>query len=543
MRTAENSSGAWTAKWATCIILIGSAGLLFARLGRYALWDDEAITVMTARNVWQTGDTSAWVDGHNLLAYHNGLLIRNFKDRFTPPLQFYLLAPIVGIFGDSNFVCRLPFAILGLVSVGILLRWLWRMQPSRFVWWGATVLILINFEFFLFFRQARYYGLAAMLSLAVAYLYCHLSKRRSSVIGLSAMLALLLTAQYLNYAAAVSCLMVDYAIWGRKRRRLSWGDWLWILLPQAVVGAVVCSIWNPIARSAAGAIQTSWLGAHLILLWWNWRDMIACDFVIVPLLMLCPLLYLVRKNDALLRAPMVLVVYLAAIAAFEGTPLIQAGNAEIRYLAPATIVCVGIEIVALWGIEALKPAGRSVALIASFLSAVIEPAAKGKQPVFGFTAMQFYRELWHPQQEPYTPTEAWLNAHVPAGASVYVQPTWMTYPLMLRCGQAVYAWQLNDPAEAPYAQLPDIQFKNRIAPDFMIAFGPFTKEIGQAQILLAGKGARYEQIDTIPVYWKDLYRPERIWREFATRKPKPGEQIYIYRLVNYPTTTAAPPRG
>ncbi|HSV14981.1 MAG TPA: hypothetical protein VLI90_12045, partial [Tepidisphaeraceae bacterium] len=64
--------------------------LIFARLGHYPLWDDEAITAMTARAVWRTGDTSARVDDHNLLAYRNGLLLRDLKDRFTPPLQFYL---------------------------------------------------------------------------------------------------------------------------------------------------------------------------------------------------------------------------------------------------------------------------------------------------------------------------------------------------------------------------------------------------------------------------------------------------------------------
>src|SRR5450432_1798357 len=102
-----------TAITVTAVIFIGSIVLLFTRLGHYALWDDEAITAMTARAVWQTGDTSARVDDHNLLVYRNGLLVHNYKDRFTPPLQFFLIAPFIGLLGDSNFVCRLPFAICG----------------------------------------------------------------------------------------------------------------------------------------------------------------------------------------------------------------------------------------------------------------------------------------------------------------------------------------------------------------------------------------------------------------------------------------------
>src|SRR5438270_10724098 len=106
-----------TAVYATVFILLAAAVLIFARLGHYPLWDDEAITAMTARGVWRTGDTTARVDGHNILAYRNGLLLRDLKDRFTPPLQFYLLAPVIGLFGESNFICRLPFAVAGLLTV------------------------------------------------------------------------------------------------------------------------------------------------------------------------------------------------------------------------------------------------------------------------------------------------------------------------------------------------------------------------------------------------------------------------------------------
>ena len=116
-------------RWPAIVLFVGSIVLLFTRLGHYALWDDEAITAMTARAVWQTGDTSVRVDDHNLLVYRNGLLVRNFKDRYTSPLQFYLFAPFIGLLGDSNFVCRLPIAICGVVTVGILLLWLKRLRP------------------------------------------------------------------------------------------------------------------------------------------------------------------------------------------------------------------------------------------------------------------------------------------------------------------------------------------------------------------------------------------------------------------------------
>jgi 4-amino-4-deoxy-L-arabinose transferase-like glycosyltransferase len=523
---------------ASAIMLIGSIALIFTHLGHYALWDDEAITAMTARGVWNTGDTSVRVDDHNILGYRNGLLCTNFKDRYTPPLQFYLLAPVIGYFGESNFVCRLPFAICGLVTVAIMLGWLWRSRPPPLVWWSATVILLTNAEFFLFARQCRYYELATMLTLLVAYLYCHLDQRRRSVLWLGLALTALLTSQYLNYAAAVGCLIVDYAIWDRKRRRLSLGDWATLVLPQLIVGAVVLSIWNPLARlgsadaAATSATSTGILNTilpRLDLFWWNWRDMIASDFVIVPLLVMCPMLYLLKKQTALLRAPAALVIYLGVMTVIAPTPLTIAKNAEIRYLAPVVPLCVGIGIIAVWGMAAWKPRLIVIALGISLLSMVMVPVDSGTRPVFGSTALLYYHELLYPQQEPYTPTEAWINAHVAPGESIFVEPDYMCYPLMWKAGKAVYAWQFTDPPKPEFANLPGIQFKYRTAPDYMIAFGPWSKEIGQAQAALAPRGVRYELIDTIPVYWKDQFRPERIWHSFVTIEPKAGEEIYIYK--------------
>jgi hypothetical protein len=532
MKTLTNPSPhTRTATRATVIILVGSAILLFARLGHYALWDDEAITAMTARSVWHTGDTGAWVDDHNLLAYRNGLLIKNFKDRYTPPLQFYLLAPFIGLLGQSNVICRFPFAICGLIAVGILLRWLWRSRPPPLVWWAAAFIILTNASFFLFFRQCRYYGLATVLSLAVAYQYWHLDTQRRSVVWISLILVTLLTAQYINYAAAIGCLVIDYAIWGRRRRPLDLRDWIILILPQLLVGSIVCSIWNPLTMGATGEPHGSWIVQHFHLLCWNWRDMIASDFVILPLLLLCPVMYFANRTEMLLRAPAALIVYLSVVAMFAAAPSTPRGNAEIRYLAPVLPLCIGISILTVWALEPHKPKIKWAVLIVAALSVIFEPDLSGDQVAFGPTGLLYYHELWHPQQEPYTPMAQWINAHVPIGGSVYISPEWMASPLMFYAPKAVYAWQLTDPPKPPYVDLPDIFFKNRVAPDYMIACGPYTKEIGEIQTQLATRHIHYEQVDTLHVYYKDMYRPERIWRSFVTIHPKPGDEIYIFRRV------------
>jgi 4-amino-4-deoxy-L-arabinose transferase-like glycosyltransferase len=657
-------------RWAALTIFLGSIVLLFARLGHYALWDDEAITAMTARAVWQTGDTSARVDDHNLLVYRDGLLVRNFKDRYTPPLQFYLFAPFIGLLGDSNFVCRLPIALCGMITVGVLLLWLRRINPSPFIWWAAAVILLTNASFFLYFRQCRYYGLATMFTALVAYLYYNrpgagiakiedgrskikgsltppssILHSQASIIaphslawtaGLALALAGLLASQYLNYAAVVVCLVVDYLIWGRNKP-FTLRHWLILLLPQLIVGSVVLWIWNPLIQTG-GAVyhSTTWVTDRLCVLWWNWRDMIGgCDFVIVPLLAACPLLYFKSGSIWLLRAPLMLIIFVTTIAMVEPISLAKAMNAEVRYLAPALVPSIAIGIVAVAGLGAFKPKIRWTILAISIGTILVEPGVRGVPPVTASSALMYYYELVHPQIESYTPVINWINTNVPSGASIYVQPAYKAYPLMFRAGKAVYAWQLNgyfviftptapaegemptltandasgkpllsisvvngpsptdeqvsdaliaawnsnpiaaevaiatgyksvtltavhpnqtlhitatvqhsrtgslpqtsdNPSRADFRDLPGIHFKGRIAPDYMIRFGTNSEseDLPQALVFLATRGFHYRLINTIHLNWKDLYRPERIWRSFTTVAPKQGEEIYIYQKVS-----------
>jgi hypothetical protein len=554
-RRSTRHAGRRARVWATVVMVVASALMLFAHLGTYAPWDDEAITAMTSRALWRTGDTSIRVDDHNLIAYRNGLLVHGDKDRFTPPLQFFLLAPVIGLFGDGNWAIRLPFAIYGAITVAIGLRWLWRaVPPSPLLWWGAAAIVLTNVEFFLFSRTCRYYGLAMMLTAATAYLYCHRTGRTRGVWGLSIVMAGLLTSQYLDYAAVVGCLVVDYVVWGRHQRRFTLPQWAILILPQLVVAAVVCPIWNPIARQAEAGpdgYPHHWLHDHLWLMFLNVRDLVASDFVVLPLVLAAPLLWFKRRSPALLRAPAAIAVFITVISFLVATTAQEAQTAEVRYLAPLLPICLATAIIALRGTLALRPRPRALLLGVSALTVMVGPGI-GNANVDGLFGVHltsdplaFYWELIHPQAEPYTPTIAWINAHVPAGASVFVAPDYMVYPLMFRAPGPTYAWQLNDPPKADLADAPPIHIHGRLPPDYLIKFGnnQAAQAITRAQTDLAKRGVRYELVATLPYYWHDMYRPERVWRSFTTVRAETGWEVYIYRRVAVGSHAAEPVPG
>lgn len=123
-----------------------SAVLVFSRLGHYALWDDEAQTALFARNVWLSGDTLAMA-GKNIVAYRDGAVLDNMKERYEPPLQHFLAAPFAGLWPGSALAVRVPFAVAGLLSVALVFWWLRREQATLLVYLLTAMGFIGNVSF------------------------------------------------------------------------------------------------------------------------------------------------------------------------------------------------------------------------------------------------------------------------------------------------------------------------------------------------------------------------------------------------------------
>ncbi len=147
--------------------------------------------------------------------------------------------------------------------------------------------ILGNVSFFRYRPKWRYYAPAILATLALALLYVFWDGRRRSLAAFTVVSLLLLAANYLNYAAIYVCLAVDFLIWGRKRRPLAAGDWLWLILPQVLLGAPIVLVWNPLDK--VDYQTANWLADKATLFRWNWRDLNQCEYGVALLILLAPL--------------------------------------------------------------------------------------------------------------------------------------------------------------------------------------------------------------------------------------------------------------
>jgi len=154
--------------WAIIII----AGILiFASLGRRCLWQDEAETAMLGRSILRAGVPVAF-DGINLVSQEAG---REFGAdhvwRWSPWIQFYIAATGMKLLGATTFAARLPFAILGLLTLPLTYIAAARAFASRAAARLATLFLGLSVPFLLHVRQARWHAPAyfcvALLLIAI----------------------------------------------------------------------------------------------------------------------------------------------------------------------------------------------------------------------------------------------------------------------------------------------------------------------------------------------------------------------------------------
>jgi hypothetical protein len=516
---------------AALFLLLCAALLLFINLGHYALWDDEANTALFAEGICATGDTSA-VIGHNLIAYEGGWELKNLRERYIPPLPAYLAAGSIAFFGETSLAARIPFAICGLGFFAVILFWLYQENADCWTWGFVLFALLTNVSFMLYFRQARYYGIVILLSSLLAYLYLHWSGGRRRLLLVVVLTIALVASNYISFGAAVCCAAFDWYIWGWRTVRLNWKETFATFGSVALAAAALLFVYNPftVSQPPEPHVEANIL-VHLL---WNLRDLSVNEFCIVPLLALVPLVGWWKKDLWLLRGLTALTIYFVAIGIVEPH---HSPFAQLRFMATVIPLSCLLEVRTI-----LLLVGNRKWLALLFLPVLGTNVLSGNtlfRPGMSIplrcTFCSFLGELADPPPDPYRTASDWINANLRPDATISALPQYALYPLMFHAPRQIYGWQLSDPPQPQFAKLPDIQFTGRVAPDYFIVFGP----IGMSQFqapqfhpvqLRDGTSVTYSPLKMLPIFGKDLFRPELYARVFT---PPPvdlrGNAVYIFK--------------
>src|SRR5262245_39262825 len=204
-------------------LLLVAALLIFPSLDDRYLWDDEAETALLARNVLQFGVPVAW-DGATLISQECGTdYDTNYLWRQTPWLPIYVTAGSFAVLGASTFTARLPFALLGLLSIPSMYLLGLRAFGDRLTAVLAASSLLLSVPFLLHVRQGRYYAVAIFATIWVFYFYFLLPTRpRWAAAGLAAGLAVLFYTSNLLWLALVAGLVLGFFVVGFERAVIPW---------------------------------------------------------------------------------------------------------------------------------------------------------------------------------------------------------------------------------------------------------------------------------------------------------------------------------
>jgi hypothetical protein len=512
-------------------LLALGAFLLFFRLGHYALWDDESMVALIGSNVWETGDTGIVV-GHNIVAYRGGALVSGMRDRSTPPLGAYLAAPMIGLFGGGTFALRFPFALFGWGVLAFIARWLWRARPPGALQPVLVVALLANVSMFLFFRQCRYYALAMFFTVTSVGLYLRWRGDWRIALALAGSLIGLFASNYMNCVVLLGCLHVDFLLWRRRELRPTGKAVLALLLPVGLVCAAIASVWNPFRTTFGSYVSGNTLAQRAALFWWNVRDLNRAEFCVLFLVLAAPVTGWRARRPWLTRGFVAFLVYVLLVALVSPQVVRETVAADIRYLAPliplGCLLGAGVIDFALGRRRWLAVAAAAVVFGSNVLHDGLW-AEHGVECTFG----KFLGELFHPPGDPYTVAAAWVKQNIPENATLWVVPDHMRYPMMYHAPGPLYVWQLKDPPPVQFTGVPAIHIRERVLPDYILAFGPSLSEVATTQEKLSKRGARYQGIAAIDHYWRDVHRPELFWHSFKpiSEFDRREKAIYVLRRI------------
>ncbi len=187
-------------------ILLLAAFLLFWSLDGRLLWQDEAETALLGRNILRFGVPLA-DDGTNLVAQEAGReiidssFLPHYLWRWSPWVQFYLASAGLAVFGQTTLAARLPFVLLGFLTIPLTYLLARRAFGSVAVARWSALFLTTSVPFLLHARQARWYAPAYFLvaCLLLALLALTQGRRFSRLAFLASALFLFCT----NYFIAI----------------------------------------------------------------------------------------------------------------------------------------------------------------------------------------------------------------------------------------------------------------------------------------------------------------------------------------------------
>jgi mannosyltransferase len=218
-------------------VLLASSAVRLWNLGTQSLWFDETYTVFVARKS------------------PDAMLRYLITDGVHPPLYYGLMALWIRVFGTSPVALRLPSAIAGVLSVGLMYLLVRKMagKPE-----ATLAALLLGFSpFFIWYSQdARMYALDGLAAIAAVYSFRQLIVNPSGKNFFWVLLAHAVLYGLHYFGVFLLLAEICFLILFRRKYGASWK----FFLPAQIAGLLPLAWWIGILlRRANGSFGIGWI--------------------------------------------------------------------------------------------------------------------------------------------------------------------------------------------------------------------------------------------------------------------------------------------
>jgi hypothetical protein len=534
------------------LLFVTVAYLSLHRLDNTSFWDDEADTGIIAKNFLLTGRLTGW-DGRNLYAYRDGgALDENLRTR-NAPLDILVCAASFKLFGISTWSGRIPFVLIGLLSLWIFMliikndfgedNWLWFYMMTV---WALSVIFLLNI------RQCRYYAPSLLFGLLSYYAWrqCLTSHRAHYFFLLSLSSILAFYTNPMLCAAFVMALGVVHLIFYRNAFSLREWKIMFLAISLFIILTAPYAIYYRIWEIPASTqnIPTHLFQHHLFLIYWNLRDL--NQMTAIPWMVFIGLIYLYlryRKTEPPLKTALewatLSFLNMFFISLIGPMSIYNEILVDLRFLIISIPFLLGLVGLFLWYVH------RSRRWAAGILFAVIlctnlltwTPTRWN----FRWLLPAYLYEIHHDYPTPWSAAVDFLERNAKQDDLVMCIPDEYTYPVMFYTGNKIkFCCSLDSQAYLPLTTIKKLNaplLLDENFPDWIILFGgqPF---IFPTRIFLSrvhkenGINVQYSYIlnKTLNIYWGDTSRPELPQHSFVPNTDfNPNiEAIYVLKKTS-----------
>ena len=193
---------------------------------------------------------------------HNGLFV------YRPWFSYYAQGFSLSVIGQTTFAARLPFALIGVLSIIFFYRFSLKFTGRKYIAFLASFLLASSIPTLIYFRTARYVGIPILLTVLLLNFYIDIYKNKKwDPFPLTVVSIIFFHTMYVEFAGVIMGVLIHFFIHIKEtlpenRKRAAWAagisgifciPWLIFIFP---VFSHVTEYW----ASNSIFIDSSWLG-------------------------------------------------------------------------------------------------------------------------------------------------------------------------------------------------------------------------------------------------------------------------------------------